>query len=143
MNDRYMVFDREQLFMVIGALVQEKIRIQKSDKGYQVKRIILTANTLIEMYCGKPGYLDEEQLELAAGALERVVEERRGLADNKASQALWLADRIREVKAIRERRFFKAPYKTVKGKRIAVLLKASEVAAYLRIEKTARGERTA
>ncbi|CAI8876181.1 Type I site-specific deoxyribonuclease [Brevibacillus sp. IT-7CA2] len=143
MSNQYMVFDKDQLFIVIGALVKEKVRFDREGDEWQGKRIISTANTLFEMYCGKPGYLDEEQLEQTAEALERAVEENRGLSDSKASKALWLASRLRQIKAKRESRFYKAPYVMVKGKRMAVLLKASEVAAYLRIEKTARGERTA
>jgi hypothetical protein len=143
MNNQYMVFDQDQLLIVIGALVKEKVRLDREGNVWQGRRVISTANTLFEMYCGKPGYLDEEQLEQAAEALERAVEESRGLAHNKTSQALWLAARLREVKAKRESRFLKAPYVMVKGKRIGVLLKAREVAAYLKQEKTARGERTA
>ncbi|BAH44550.1 hypothetical protein BBR47_35730 [Brevibacillus brevis NBRC 100599] len=143
MNNQYMVFDQDQLMIMIGALVEEKVRVQQAGNAWQAKRLIITANTLIEMYGGNPGYLDEEQLEQAAGALERAVENGRGVVQNKASQALWLAARLREVKAERERRFLKAPYVMVKGKRKAVLLKAREVAAYLQYEKTARGERTA
>ncbi|QDS37996.1 hypothetical protein [Brevibacillus brevis] len=143
MSNQYMVFDQDQLLLVIGALVEEKVRVQEEGNAWQAKRLIITANTLIEMCGGNPGYLDEEQLEQAAGALERAVESRRGLANNKASQALWLAARLRDVKAKRERRFLKAPYVMVKGKRIAVLLKAREVAAYLKIEKTACSEQTA
>ncbi|WP_409177460.1 hypothetical protein [Brevibacillus fortis] len=143
MNNQYMVFDQDQLLLVIGALVEEKVRVQQEGNAWHARRLIITANTLIEMCGGNPGYLDEEQLEQAAGALERAVENRRGLAHTKASQALWLATRLREVKAKRERRFLKAPYVMVKGKRKAVLLKAREVAAFLKYEKTARGERTA
>ncbi len=138
-----MVFDQDQLLIVIGALVEEKVRVQQEGNDWQAKRLIITANVLIEMCGGKPGYLDEEQLEQAAGSLEKVVESRRGLANSKASQAQWLAARLREVKAKRESRFFKAPYVMVQGKRKAVLLKAREVAAYLKYEKTARSERTA
>ncbi|ATF11585.1 hypothetical protein A616_06185 [Brevibacillus brevis X23] len=143
MSDQYMVFDKEQLFIVIGALVKEKVRFDREGDEWQGKRIISTANTLFEMYCGKPGYLDEEQLEQTAKALERAVEEGRGLSDSKASEALWLASKLRQIKAKREIRFYKAPYVMVKGKRKAVLLKAREVAAYLKYEKTARSERTA
>lgn len=143
MNNQYMVFDQDQLLIVIGALVKEKVRLDREGNVWQGRRVISTVNTLFEMYCGKPGYLDEEQLEQAAEALERAVEESRGLAHNKRSQALWLAARLREVKAKRESRFLKAPYVMVKGKRIGVLLKAREVAAYLKQEKTARSERTA
>ncbi|MFI8714482.1 hypothetical protein [Brevibacillus brevis] len=143
MSDQFMVFDKDQLIIVIGALIEEKVRSQNAGQDWQVKRAIITANTLIDMCCGKPGYLDEEQLEQVAGALERAVQGRRGMSDRNASQALWIASRLREIKAKRESRFYKAPYVMVKGKRMAVLLKASEVAAYLRIEKTARGERTA
>ncbi|MCM3143079.1 hypothetical protein [Brevibacillus sp. MER 51] len=143
MSNQYIVFDKDQLFIVIGALVKEKVRFDREGDVWQGKRIISTANTLFEMYCGKPGYLDEEQLEHSAVALERAVEDSRGLSDSKASEALWLASRLREIRVKRESRFLKAPYVMVKGKRKAVLLKAREVAAFLKYEKTARSERTA
>lgn len=143
MSNQYMVFDQDQLLIVIGALVKERVRLDREGNVWQGKRVISTANKLFEMYCGKPGYLDEEQLEQVAEALERAVEENRGLSDSKASKALWLASRLRQIKAMRESRFFKAPYVMVKGKRKAVLLKAKEVAAFLKYEKTARSERTA
>lgn len=139
MNDQYMVVDRDQLMLVIGALIEEKVSLPKVGTEWQVKRIIITANTLFDMYCGKPGYLDEEQLEQAAGALERAVAKRKGVAEQNAAKALWLADRFRAIKTKRESRFLKAPYITVRGKRLAVLLKAREVAAYLQKEKTSRG----
>ncbi|MBW5468482.1 hypothetical protein GPJ61_11495 [Brevibacillus formosus] len=143
MSNQYMVFDQDQLLILIGALVKEKVRLDREGNVWQGKRVISTANKLFEMYCGKPGYLDEEQLEQVAEALERAIEENRGLSDSKASKALWLASRLRQIKAMRESRFFKAPYVMVKGKRKAVLLKAREVAAFLKYEKTARSERTA
>lgn len=143
MNNQYMVFDQDQLLILIGALVKEKVRLDREGNVWQGKRVISTANKLFEMYCGKPGYLDEEQLEQVAEALERAIEENRGLSDSKASKALWLASRLRQIKAMRESRFFKAPYVMVKGKRKAVLLKAREVSAFLKYEKTARSERTA
>ncbi|MDH6351885.1 hypothetical protein [Brevibacillus sp. 1238] len=143
MNNQYMVFDQDQLLIIIGALVKEKVRLDRRGDVWQGRRVISTANTLFDMYCGKPGYLDEEQLEHSAVALEKAIEEGRGLSDSKASQALWIASRLREIKMKRELSFFKAPYVMVKGRRKAVLLKAREVAAYLKYEKTARGERTA
>lgn len=143
MSDQYMVFDQDQLIIVIGALVKEKVRFDREGNVWQGRRVIATANKLFEMYCGKPGYLDEEQLEHSAEALERAVEESRGLSDSKASKALWLASRLREIRAKRESRFLKAPYVMVKGKRKAVLLKAREVTAFLKYEKTACNEQTA
>lgn len=54
MNKQFMVFDQDQLLLVIGALVEEKVRVQQEGNAWQARRLIITANTLIEMCGGNP-----------------------------------------------------------------------------------------
>ncbi|WP_340701383.1 hypothetical protein [Brevibacillus borstelensis] len=106
MDDRYMVFDKNQLSLMLVALVEKTARLRVAGDKIQAERHRITLNTLADMSRDKSGYLDEEQLLQVADALEEAVIQRSGLRQQEASHMEWLAGRLREIKAAREKVFW-------------------------------------
>ncbi|NOU54962.1 hypothetical protein HN020_09395 [Brevibacillus borstelensis] len=105
MDDRYMVFDKNQLSLMLVALVEKTARLRVAGDKIQAERHRITLNTLADMSRSKSGYLDEEQLLQVADALEEAALQRSGLRQHDAPHMEWLAGRLREIKAAREKAF--------------------------------------
>ncbi len=105
MDDRYMVFDKNQLSLMLVALVEKTARLRLEGVRLQAERHRITLNTLADMSRNKSGYLDEEQLLQVADALEEAAIRRRGLGQQDAPHMEWLSGRLREIKAAREKVF--------------------------------------
>lgn len=103
MDDRYMVFDKNQLSLMLVALVEKTARLRLAGERLQAERHRITLNTLADMSRNKNGYLDEEQLIQVADALEEAASERRGLGQQDAHHMEWLGGRLLEIKAAREK----------------------------------------